>query len=204
MIDIRVHPGQADHNLTVTLGDPPAAAAESPFPAPCKFLTLAEQVESMLRFDGRWGPDAARLFEKELADMSDPAVPGLPELVGWVRTRSDADFPAHVRWRVNLAREVVGYAHGPAAGDYTHKLKLTAELWARNDDWPVPVLEIVGRWLSAWARLKGTAELKTDRDVFRGIADHVDGKAPTPAAQTATAPTPVAPSHPAQIPAGVA
>lgn len=184
----------ADHRFTVALDESPSAslARDVAFPRPCKFLTLAEQVESMLRFDGRWGRDAARQFEKTLRDLSDPAEVPVPELVTWVRKPSTADFPAHVRWRVNLARADVAFQCRPNI-DVSVRHQLTAELWA-TDDWPPPVLEIVGRWLSAWARLGGTARLKTDCNSFQGIADVIIPRHPIPTA---------VPSRPVLATAGV-
>ncbi|MBX9625761.1 MAG: hypothetical protein K2X82_18320 [Gemmataceae bacterium] len=179
MIDIQLCLNP-DHKFTVAIGGSPPAglACDIAFPRPCKFLTLAEQVESMLRFDGRWSLDAARQFEKALRDLSDPAEVPVPELVRWVRKPSTDDFPAHVRWRVNLARADVAFQCRPNI-DLSVRHQLTAEIWAA-DDWPPPVLEVVGRWLSAWARLGGTAHLKTDCNSFQGIADVIIPKPPLP------------------------
>jgi hypothetical protein len=134
-----------------------------------KYLTLAEQIESVLRYHGKGAEEAGRYAVRILTELSDPAVPGLPELVRWGRCLPSAEVPDDVLWRVGFARTLAAIPTNITTSLLLVSLRAKV-LFKMTSRWRVK--DQIGRYLHQWSRTVSSVSLIVDdKDFANQFAD---------------------------------
>ena len=129
------------------------------------FLTLAEQVEAVLRYRGLWDEEGPGRITEVLQDLSVPGPHARGDLVALARVR-----PRHpcwspsVGWRLALAQELASDPSAkPKAPD--NKSWIVAALDLRQG-WTPAAQDCVGKFLRGWSNSRGRVSFVTDDQNF--------------------------------------
>ncbi len=144
------------------------------------FLTLREQLETVIRYRGVWNAESAKRIDQLLADLSDPHS-GRPDMLALAAERpSTWESRPDVSWRVGLAREL---ALAPTNGRETPDplLLIALKLREARPGWSWRVATHVGRVLSLWSKQTGKVAMVVDTEAFAAqfAEDRVSLLAPT-------------------------